>query len=220
MSGDAPAEQGDSQMIGWKTLWPGLLHQAASLAGSRQRQRMREEEVAACALILGRSSLEAYLNEYIRWRRLHEIAQSEVGERLTDNKFMQMPADRKLLIISNSINSPEASAAAATAKEFVVLLSRIRNLIIHYKPGDSTDSRRAAAIIEQLGSLGVIRPVISRSWQDQILLLAVASWACQQIGEVILGLEAIPHGRIRSADTVNILVQYALKPLKDRPLQR
>lgn len=190
-------------MIGWESLWQGLLWEAARRASPPSQQDELEASViarSAAAIILARGAWEGYLNEFIEWRDLpSELKNQSCYEALVG---VHRQLGRNLEIKRGDI------------WDQLLLLNTLRNKIVHHKAGRTQPGQGPWELVERLTQLGLLTiPHQSLSWERILLSESIAQWSCFVVSKVIVALEAIPVRRTRSFLEVQNAIAEALRPL-------
>ena len=166
-------------------MWDALLSEAARLCSEERSSSSAVLSRCAASIVLARSSLDAYLSEFIEWRRLSpRIKRARFSDALTR--------------ICEELSLPPPSFAGGLWGE-LSLLNDIRNELVHHKAARFEAGQSPEGIIERLVAHGVMgKPSSDRTWETMVASEPTARWACTLVGRVIIHLESIPNQRHRS----------------------
>jgi len=178
----------------WESVWTGLLTQAVALATCATTSGK-----VAASIVLSCTSWEAFANELIEWRRLHI---SKTGA------FRQ-----KLRQILNELGQPPDSMEQEPWLSLALLI-RLRNELVHHKALPLAPGESPGAVLPALVTAGVIpSSALAHNWEEGVLVLATARWACERVASCMLTLEKLPSRRTRSLSHVQSEIRTAMKPL-------
>ena len=105
----------------------------------------------------------------------------------------------KYLLASAQLPGDRLTKGAPPFQEFV-LLSRLRDAIMHTKPAHDEDGHAGTQVTDALAQRGIaikLDPNVGFSWFNRIEVPAVAQWACETARAIILALlNQIPSGTL------------------------
>jgi hypothetical protein len=173
----------------WESLWLPLLDEAAAHAGRGLRTKHPLGHYAS-AVILARTSWDAYLHEFIEWRDLNR-------------DLKRLHFKEALPAIFKAIGRAPPRFEVESPWVELLLVNHLRNAIVHHDatPRDSGES--PSRVYERLVSAEVIPPAAAgTTWESSVLCAPVARWSCAVVAQSILAIEAIPELRRRSFELV------------------
>lgn len=193
-------------MIGWESIWQGLLWEACRRASPPSRQDELDTSPlarSAASLILARAAWEGYLNEFIEWRSLSPDLKNRSCYEGLAGVFAEL--GQSLTIVSED------------TWDQLLLLNTLRNKVIHHKADRFKPGSGPHELLEKLAKLSLVDlPTRPAPWERLALSNRVAQWACLTVATAIVQLEAIPTKRSRSLHDVKEAVAEAIRPLKNK----
>lgn len=163
---------------------------------------MHGPTASAAAIILARTSWEAFANELIEQRSI-------------DEKLKDANIKAKVRGVYSCLSYSHSNMGKMKVWPNLFLINRIRNSLIHQKAQSKQPGESPRDILTSLTSIGVIAEGNAReAWEKQILCNRVASWCCVGVGEAIKALENIPRGQFRPPHQICTQVDEILKPLQ------
>jgi hypothetical protein len=170
--------------VSWVSLWKPLLEEAVHVTALAYTAAGRQLASSASAIILSRTSLEAFANEFIEQRRLNnKLKEANLRDKLTGIfKDLQIPV-------------PDYQTSIWPA---LFLINDIRNSLIHQKAVSQKRGESPKEIVASLEAMAVLQPaILDEAWERRILCGPVAVWCCVGIGRAIKTLERISNGQFR-----------------------
>lgn len=157
---------------------------------------------SAVAIILARTSWEAFANELIEQRDI-------------DEKLKNANIKAKVRGVFSCLSYSHSNLENMKVWSTLFLINRIRNSLIHQKARSEQPGASPKDILTSLTSIGVIdERNVGEAWEKQILCNRVAGWCCVGVGEAIKALENIPQSQFRPPHQICTQVDEILKPLQ------
>jgi hypothetical protein len=225
----------------YKRIWPTLLSAAAEAARRAAiNQRTHLSTDIFTSLILSRTSLDAYLHEFLSLRQLSLFVELESrigghaaapprrilaqrhsikGATKTDKKKFSdvraLPFREKmqtiLLLLGVEPHSPLLKNFDRTFLD-ALNLNTLRNAIVHHEfEAPSQSLKRVCQQVQQ--SLNLPKLVIGLPWEDLLLHSELAKWSCDTAAKTLLALEEIECRRTIHFNATSDVVRSALSAL-------
>ena len=169
----------------WESMWEPLLSEATRLCTHEEAKVAPPLPRCVASVLLARSSIDAYLSEFVEWRRLpHEVKHLRIRDAISQ-------------IFENlSLDAPTFQEGHWND---VLLLNEVRNEAVHHKARRYKLGKSPSGLIERLAAKGVITlPPTTKTWENIVYSDAVARWACSVAGRSVVYLESISRDRLRS----------------------
>ena len=184
----------------WKEIWPTFLREAASAAcQARSAHGKTQTARVAVSIILSRTAWEAYFIDFVRRRDLPK----HVARQKTQDAIA---AVRKELNIA--LDSPSWDPGD------LVLLSELRNELVHHKPLGLSENETLRRVCTGLVRASLIEQPSARcAWENALLRPAVAEWACHTVKNAVIAWESNATKRERSPYEVQRNLDWAISPL-------
>jgi hypothetical protein len=177
-----------------------MLEEAVANCIRSQSGRGAEFKNALTAIVLSRSSWEAFICEFIEWRRL--------------------PADLKEKSFKNLLGGVlhAIAGAPATFDEHSVwaelaCVNDLRNELIHHKAQTFDGDASPRDILVRLRGFGVRLNDQQHTWERRCVSPSSATWACKTVARSILELEGVVAGRTRSFRLLRDKISVITSPL-------
>lgn len=182
----------------WESIWAPLLEEASALAIRSSQERRPPLGSAAAAIIVARAAWEAFVAEFVEWRKL-------------DSEIKRLDLQSSLRRLHETLGHTVQFSSAAAAWRPLALVNQLRNALVHYDATARATDEPPGRWFAELVKIGVVYEG-GRSWERSVCTARVARWSCEVVGASILRLESIPTKRRRSVAAVKRAVATALGP--------
>jgi hypothetical protein len=173
----------------WRRIWPTLLSASSQAALRATNMKHARSADIHAAIILARTSFDAYLHELVTLRDLPPYVQFATGP----------GAKKKLSNIRWRLISETKRSLAG-------------NAIVHHESGLPSKSLIATCSAIS-SSVGLPPPDPRRPWEDLLSHPSVATWACKSVCSALIALETIDHNRTIHLQSTRDSVASAVSPL-------
>lgn len=188
--------------VSWLSLWPTFFEEGVDATLRSFRHSHRELSSAVSAIILTRTSWEAFSNELIEQRGLEDdMKQLHTGQKLS----------RIYMTLEGNEIRPEENETWSN----LLLISALRNSAIHFDTRVRPTRESPRDIARRLSAIGVIELSDSKEWERQVYCARVAYWCCVQVGKAIETLERLEGRQFRPPATISKRIDDLLAPLKE-----
>ena len=188
--------------ISWVSLWPAFFEEGVEATLRSLRYKHRELPSAISAIILTRTSWEAFSNELIEQRGL-------------DDSTKRLHTTEKISRIYSALEGRDIVPENHEIWSNLVLITALRNAAVHFDTRPRQVSESPRDITKRLSYIGVIQSINGREWERQVYCTKVAIWCCRQIGKAIETLERLQGQQFRPPETVSMQIDRLLAPLKE-----
>ena len=117
-------------------------------------------------------------------------------------EFKKLHFPKDLSGALNHLGAPAPSFTHDSDWEGLSLTNNLRNAIVHHSATPTALGTVRGDWLKRLIALGVVNKRADTTWEQLVLCSNVAQWACLTVGEAIIRLETLPHGRRRALGTV------------------
>lgn len=190
--------------ITWVSLWEPLLEEAVQAALVAATSPQRETASAAAAIVLARSSWEAFSNELIEQRALTP-------------KLKNANSLDKIKCMFEQLGQPSASWRDTIVWQDFFLANDIRNVVVHQKNVTRLVTQSSTRITRGLEDRRVISAsdASSDGWEARVLRRNVATWCLRTFSAAIAALEEVPNRQFRTPDIVRVRLREILMPIEE-----
>lgn len=184
--------------LSWISLWASLLEEAVEACVRGTRETVQGFRSFTASIILARTSWESFSNELIQQRGLPSAVK-------------QQHTRKKLDEISNALEP----GVVQPREDELLLVSAIRNSIIHQDPMPLRQGDSPKDIVQRLKRLGIIGPAADDTpWERLVISPTVAAWCCRTVGDGIVKLEQLRGRQFRPPHLITEQVHRILLPLQ------